>query len=56
MRSLVGCSPHARLHLLPEAIARHERTLGAVRCSALIMIEASPAAYPSGMLTLGKRH
>jgi hypothetical protein len=35
--------------------ARHERTLAAVACSALIMIEASPPAYPSGMLALGKK-
>jgi hypothetical protein len=30
-----------------------EQTLEAVRCSAVIMIEASPSAYPSGMLMLG---
>jgi len=29
------------------------RTLEAVRCKPLIMIEASPAAYYDGMLTLG---
>ncbi len=34
MRSLVGCSPNAGAHLLPEAEARHERRLEAVRCSA----------------------
>jgi hypothetical protein len=44
--------PNAGAHLLPEAGA--QRTLEAVRCSALIMIEASPSAYPSGMLALGK--
>jgi hypothetical protein len=27
-----------------------------VRSTGLIMIEASPSAYPSGMLSLGKRH
>ena len=26
-------APNARAHLLPEAAARHERTLEAVRCS-----------------------
>src|SRR5262249_59791442 len=36
--------------------ARHERTLAAVACKPLIMIEASPAAYPGGMLALGKSH
>ena len=35
MRSLVGCSPNAGAHLLPEAGATQERTLEAVRCSAL---------------------
>jgi hypothetical protein len=37
--------PNARLHLLPEAGATKERTLEAVRCKPLIMIETSPAAY-----------
>jgi hypothetical protein len=36
MRSLVGCSPNAGAHLLPEAGATQERTLEAVRCSALL--------------------
>src|SRR5262245_50150411 len=38
----------------PEAGATQERTLGAVGCSGWIMIEASPAAYPSGLLAVGK--
>jgi hypothetical protein len=44
--------PNAGRQLLPEAGA--PRTLAAVSCKALIMIEASPLAYPSGMLALGK--
>jgi transposase len=43
--------PNASLQLLPEAGA--QRTLEAVSCKALIMIEASPSAYPSSMLALG---
>jgi hypothetical protein len=43
--------PNAGAHLLPEAGA--ERTLEAVRCSALILIEAPSSAYPSGMLVVG---
>jgi hypothetical protein len=35
IRSFVGCSPNAGAHLLPEAGATPERTLEAVRCSAL---------------------
>ena len=35
-------------------IARHERTLAAVRGSALILIEALSSAYPDGMLIVGK--
>jgi hypothetical protein len=44
--------PNAGAHLPPEAGA--QRTLEAVRCSAVIMIEASPTAYPGGMLAVGK--
>ena len=39
---------------MPEAGARDERTLEAVGCTRLIMIEASPSAYHWGMLALGK--
>src|SRR5262245_26021872 len=45
--------PNARPELLPEAEARHERTLEAVRCKPLILIEAPSSAYPSGMLVVG---
>src|SRR5215813_3685879 len=40
----------------PIAAARHERRLLAVACTPLIMIEASPSVYPSGMLSLVKSH
>src|SRR5262249_17511313 len=43
--------PNAGTHLLPEAAAK--RRLEAVRCSALILIEAPSSAYPCGMLRLG---
>src|SRR5262249_47473316 len=46
--------PNAQAHLLPEAAARHERRLEAVRCSPLIMIEAPPPASPGGLLAVGK--
>jgi len=46
--------PNATLHLLPEAGARDERRLEAVRCKRLILIEAPSSAYHRGMLTLGK--
>jgi hypothetical protein len=39
---------------LPEAGAGHERTLEAVRYSALILIEAPSSAYRRGLLALGK--
>jgi hypothetical protein len=45
--------PNAGAHLLPEAEATQERRLEAVSCKALIMIEASPPAYRSGMLAVG---
>jgi hypothetical protein len=38
---------NASLHLLPEAAARHERRLEAVRCKALLGREARPAVAPS---------
>jgi hypothetical protein len=41
---------NARPELLPEAGA--QRTLEGVGCSGLIMYEASPSAYPSGMLVV----
>jgi hypothetical protein len=46
--------PNASAHLLPEAGATQERTLEAVRCSAVILIEAPSPAYPGGMLIVGK--
>src|ERR671925_2361874 len=46
--------PNASLHLLPEAGATQERTLEAVRCKALILIEAPSSTYPRGMLVVGK--
>jgi hypothetical protein len=42
--------PNAGAHLPPEAGA--QRTLEAVSCKAMIMIEASLAAYPGGMLVV----
>jgi len=42
--------PNASLQPLPEAGARHERTLEAVGCKALILIEAPSSAYRRGML------
>jgi hypothetical protein len=45
--------PHnASFQLLPEAGA--ERTLEAVSCKALILMEAPSSAYHGGMLALGK--
>jgi hypothetical protein len=44
MRSLVGCSPNAGAHLLPEAGATQERTLEAVRCSALFGVASGTDA------------
>jgi len=51
MRSLVGCSPNARRHLLPEAGATQERTLEAVRCKPLF----GPDAGLSRKLCAGQR-
>jgi transposase len=45
-------TPNAGRQLLPKAAAK--RRLLAVSCTPLIMIEASPSAYPSGMLAVGK--
>jgi len=42
--------PNAGAQPLPEAGARDERTLEAVGCSALILIEAPSSAYRRGML------
>src|SRR5262249_31291405 len=53
IRSLVGCSPNASAHRLLEAGA--ERTLEAVRGSAVIMIEASPLSIPPWYAGLGKK-
>jgi transposase len=50
----IGSHINARPELLPEAGARHERTLEAVSSRPLIMIEASSSTYLSGMLSLGK--
>jgi len=47
-------TPNAAPQLLPEAGARDERTLEAVGCRRLILIEAPSSAYHRGMLTLGK--
>ena len=49
----VALLPNASLQLLPEAGATQERTLEAVSCKALILIEAPSSAYPSGMLVVG---
>ena len=46
--------PNAGAHLLPEAGARYERRLEAVRCSALILIEAPSPADHDGLLSTGK--
>jgi len=46
--------PNAGAQALLKAGATQERTLEAVGCSALIMYEASPSAYPSGMLVVDK--
>ena len=46
--------PNAGAHLLPEAEARDERRLEAVRRSALILIEAPSPADHRGMLIRGK--
>jgi hypothetical protein len=44
---------YARPELRLEAGARHERTLFAVACKPLILIEAPSSAYRRGMLALG---
>jgi hypothetical protein len=49
-RLLVGGEPP------PKAGARHERTLEAVGCTPLILIEAPSSAYPGGMLRAGDYH
>jgi hypothetical protein len=36
-----GLAPNAQAHLLPEADARHERTLEAVRCSAVLGVSVT---------------
>ena len=51
-----GADPNAGGEPRPMAEATQERKLLGVGSSALIMIEASPAAYPGGMLALGKSH
>src|SRR5262249_39570428 len=53
---LLPSKPNAGAHLLPEAAARHERTLEAVRCKPLILIEAPSSAYRCGMLSLDNNH
>jgi hypothetical protein len=47
--------PNAALQAPLEGGARHERTLEAVACKRLILIEAPSSAYPRGMLALGKQ-
>src|SRR5215468_11376350 len=42
--------PNATHQTWREAGARHERTLNAVACMPLILIEAPSSAYPGGML------
>jgi hypothetical protein len=44
---------NARRQLLPEAAA--QRTLSAVACMPLILIEVPSSAYRRGMLALGKQ-
>ena len=44
----------AGAHLLPIAAATQERTLEAVSCSRMILIEAPSSAYLSGMLVVGE--
>jgi hypothetical protein len=51
--------PNAQAHLLQEAGARHERTLEAVRCSALlappdqpVVVVVSPNPHPQEILTV----
>jgi hypothetical protein len=53
---LTPSTPNAGRQLLPEAGARHERTLEAVSSRPLIFIEAPSSAYHRGMLSLGHKH
>src|SRR6185503_10179365 len=46
--------PNAAPQPLPEAGARYERTLEAVGCRRLILIEAPSSAYHRGMLVVGR--
>jgi hypothetical protein len=50
----VTLGPNASAQPLPEAGATQERTLEAVGCSALILIEAPSPADHRGMLIMGK--
>src|SRR5262249_438368 len=50
----IGSHINAQAHLLPEAGA--QRTLEAVGCSGLILIEAPSPAYHGGMLIAGNYH
>jgi len=45
--------PNAAAQARQIAGARHERTLFAVACSRLILIEVPSSAYPGGMLIVG---
>jgi hypothetical protein len=51
---LFSYPPNARPELLLEAGARHERTLFAVACTSLILIEAPSSADHRGMLRVAK--
>ncbi|MGH8056193.1 MAG: hypothetical protein ACREOH_02990, partial [Candidatus Entotheonellia bacterium] len=48
--------PNAKFQPPLEAGATEERTLEAVGCTPLILIEAPSSAYRRGMLSLGKHH
>jgi hypothetical protein len=50
--SMISLPPNARFQ--PHLEAGAQRTLEAVACTPLVMIEASPSAYRGGMLALGK--
>ena len=50
----IGSHSNATLQARLAAGARHERTLLAVACTRLILIEAPSSAYPDGMLILRK--
>jgi len=45
---------NARFQPLPEAAARDERRLAAVRCKPLILLEAPSSTYHRGLLVVGK--